>query len=378
MRLGVSGWRIHGKRTGIGRYLSNVVKYWTPDAVAGRFDEINFYTPKAIDRQDVTLPDGIRERVIPSNSRMLVWENLRMAPIANDDILFCPSYTRPLLARGRTVVTTHDATLHMYPELYPFSARVGYDRLYGWSARRATLVITTSETVRQDVVRCYGVPPSKIRVVPLAIADIFRQMLGDPRIDEVRERYLGSSAPFFLFVGKLTARRNLPKLMEAFAELKRRAAVPHKLLVIGLNTTGLNLTQQAAVLGITKDMVHHEYVSDNDLSLLYNAAEALIIPATFETLSFPVMEAQASGTPVITIDTPGMRETAGGIALLLPRAEVPEMVDAMERMATDTALRRELTERGLRHAQQFSWQRCSADTLAVLEEAARLPDPKAR
>lgn len=373
MKLGVNGWRMQGQRTGIGRYLSNVIRYWTDDAVAGRFDEINFYTPTAVDRSDVHLPDAVTERIVSPAWRMLLWENLRLAPTANDDVLFCPSYTRPLLARGRTVVTTHDATIHMYPELYPFKGRAAYDRLYGWSARRATLVITTSETVRLDVVQCYGVSPSKIRVVPLAVADSFKPRPGHPGVDEVRERYLGSAAPFFLFVGKLTTRRNVPKLVEAFAEMKRRSAPPHKLLVIGLNTTGVDLAASAAALGVSSDVVHREYVSDDDLGLLYNAAEALIIPATFETLSFPVMEAQASGTPVITIDTLGMRETAGGAALLLPKAEIPEMVDAMERIVADTALRRELIERGLAHAKRFSWQRCSADTLAVLEEAASLP-----
>ena len=375
MRLGVNGWRIHGKRTGVGRYLLNIVKHWTADAVAGRFEEINFYTQKPIDRREIPLPENISERVLNSKWPMLVWENLRLAPVTTDDVLFCPSYSRPLLARGKTVVTTHEALSEMYPELFPFSVRLFYTRLYGWSARRATLVLTPTETARQDIVRYYGVSPSRIRVVPLAPAEVFRPLQDDTRAHKVQEQYLGSSAPFFLFVGKLTARRNVPKLMEAFAELKRQTTLPHKLLLIGLNTTNLNLTGLATNLGIWNDFKHFEYVPDEDLAVLYGGAEAFVMPYTYEAVSLTALEAQATGTPVICTNTPGLRETTGGAAILMTKAEVPEMVEAMSRLAGDPALRRELAEKGLAHAQRFSWQRCSAETLAVLEEAAHLSAP---
>ncbi len=372
LKLGINGWRIHGRRTGIGRYLLNIIKYWTADAVDGRFAEINFYTPLPVNRAEIPLPENIRERIVGPNWRMLVWENLRMAAATNDDVLFCPSYTRPLLTGRQTVVTTHDVTLHMHPELYPRTGRLFYDHLYRWSARRATRVITATETVKEDVVRSYGVPPDRIRVVPLGIDEIFRPMPGDPRVEEVRQRYLGSAAPFFLFVGKFTIRRNVPKLLQAFAELKHRTNLPHKLLMIGLNTTELDVATMAVKERVSDYVRHREYVSDEDLALLYNAAEVFIMPSTFETLSLPVMEAQASGTPVISIDTVGLREITGGAALLIKNAVVPEIVEAMQKLATDLSLCRELSERGLVHARTYSWPRCSAETLSVLEESARL------
>jgi alpha-1,3-rhamnosyl/mannosyltransferase len=261
----------------------------------------------------------------------------------------------------------------MYPQLYPFSARVFYDRLYAWSARHATLVITATEAAKHDIARCYGVPLSRIRVVPLGIEDIFRPRRGDSRVEEARKRYLGSEAPYFLFVGKLSARRNAPRLLEAFAELKRRKALPHKLLLIGPNSRKLELSTLAAKFGIAEEVVHHQYVSDEDLSSLYSAAELFVMPSSFEAVSLTVMEAQASGTPVISIDTPGMREVTGGAALLMPTADVPRIVEAISRLGEDTAFRQELSERGLDHARQFSWQRCSSETLHILEEAALLP-----
>jgi alpha-1,3-rhamnosyl/mannosyltransferase len=358
--------------------LFNVVKHWTPEEVAGRFDEINFYTPVPIDREEIPLPANIRERVIGPNWRMLLWENLRLGPTAKDDVLFCPSYSRPLVTGGKTVVEMFEATLHLHPELYPFSARFFNDRLYGWSVRRATLVLTGSETARQDIVRSYGVSPERIRIAPLAPAEIFKPLPGDDRVAEARRRYLGTSAPYFLFVGKLTARRNVPKLMEAFAELKRRATDRRQLLVIGLNTTGLDLSEWASRLNIADDFRHYPYVPDDDLNLLYNGAEAFVMPYTYEAVSLTALEAQAAGTPIITVDTPGLRETTNGIAFFIPQAETREIVDALSRMAGDAALRQELSEKGMAHARRFTWQRCAAETLMTLAEAALTSPPVER
>src|SRR6185436_20627473 len=124
--------------------------------------------------------------------------------------------------------------------------------------------------------------------------------------------------PFFLFVGKLTPRRNVPKLMEALAVFKRRTQQPHKLMVVGLNTTGIDIAGRARELGIEKDFVYTGYVPDEDLILLYNAAHAFVLPYSYEAgASLTALEAQAAGLPVITVDTPGLRETTGNEALYM-------------------------------------------------------------
>jgi glycosyltransferase involved in cell wall biosynthesis len=240
---------------------------------------------------------------------MLIWENIRLGPIAKDDVLLCPSYSRPLFARGRTVVAMFDAILHLLPVISSLSARVFKDRLYGWSVRHSTLVITGSVTAREDIVRSYGVPRDRIRIVHLAPAEVFKHLPNHTDIKKITRRYLETAAPYFLFVGKLTARRNIPKLMQAFAELKRRTPSLHKLLVIGLNTTNLKLSELAAELGITADFKHFNYVPDEDLNLLYNGAEAFVMPYSYEAVSLAALEAQATGTPLIAVDTPGLRET---------------------------------------------------------------------
>lgn len=378
MKLGINGWRIHGQRTGVGRYLLNIVKNWTPEMVGGRFDEINFYTPKPIDRSEIPLPSNIRERVLTPDMRMLVWENLRLAPVADDDIVFHPSFSRPLLARGKTVVSLHEASHYLYPHLFPKSVPLFYNRLYAWSGRHATLVIVGSEDSKIDVSRFCGVPLSRIRVVYMAPAEFFKPVKKDEHIDAVRKRHIGSAdTPFFLTVGKMSGRRNFPLLLEAFAEFKRRTKLPHKLLMVGLNIHNIDIAGLIEKLGIKNHVLNPGFVSDEELNLIYNAAEAFISPSVYETICLPVMEAQAAGLPVICIDTPGMREATGDTALLLPQLEIDDLVEAMSRIAEDKELCRDLIENGLNYSKRFSWQKCAADVLAVLTEAAQISAPDA-
>lgn len=369
LRLGINGWRIHGQRTGVGRYLLNVVRHWTRDAVGDRFSDVTLYTARPIDRREVPLPDNVREVVLRSDHPMLVWENLRLAPAASDDVLFCPSYSRPLRARGRTVVATADAVSVLHPELFPPAVRVFYNPLYGWSARHATRVVAATEASRQDIARGWHVPLQKIRAVPLAPAEMFRPLHDPAAVAQARGRHLGGDDPFFLFVGKLSGRRSLPPLLEAFAELKRTRS-PHKLLLVGLNPRQIDLARLTAELGVADQVKHAGYVTDGELAALYNAAEAFVMPSVYETVSLPVMEAQAAGTPVICIDTPGMREVTGGAALFVPRLAKEPLVAAMAALASDPERRRRLAAEGLVNARRYSWQRCAAETLEVLHEAA--------
>lgn len=369
MRLGINGWRLCAPHTGVARYLLNVVRHWTPDATS-RFTQITIYTPRAIDRRVVPLPDNIRECVLGPAWPMLVWENLRLGPVSRDDVLFCPSYSRPIVARGRTVVATHDVIYHVRPELFSASVRIFYRRLYDWSDRHATAITTLGEAVKREIVEHCGVPPARIHAIHPAPAEIFRPVHDAAALAAARARRVGSDAPFFLFVGKMTGRRSLTRLLEAFALFKQRTGLPHRLVLVGLNPAGVDLDGQGRRLGIAADVVCTGYIDDEELNLLYNSAESFVMPSVYETTSLPIMEAQAAGLPVIGLDTEGLRELTADTALQIPAMEPEALCDAMIRMAREPELRRDLSIRGMQNARRFSWRRCSAETMAVLERAA--------
>jgi glycosyltransferase involved in cell wall biosynthesis len=378
VRLGVDGWRVLGSRTGVGNVILNTVRHWDAATVASRFDEITFYTPAPLDRGDVALPETVRERVLASRLPMLPWDNLRLGPGVSDDVLWFPSYSRPLFSRARRVVVSiYEATLRMHPEWFPrshwYSFPSLYLGLYGWSAHHSALVIANTRAARDDIERAYRVPRDKIRVVSLAPAERFKPAEDGGQRAATTAKYVGERIPFFLFVGKMTPRRNVPMLMTAFARAKSLHSLPHKLVLVGLNTTGLDLQGLARKLGVASDLVHPGYVPDVDLVGLYSAATAFVLPYSYESLSLTTLEAQASGCPVITTDAPGLREVTGGEALYISQAEVGELSEALARLARDDELRARLSQRGWKWASQFSWKRTARETLDVLREAASLP-----
>ena len=370
VKIGVNGWRIHGQRTGVGRYLLNIVRHWTPEILAARgIEEVNFYTPKPIDRAQIPLPAHFRIRVLQSNLPMLAWENLKLAPASHDDVVFHPSFTRPLFARGASVVTVHEANLAIFTQSFPLSARVFYLRLYRWCARHATLALVHNEAGKADVIRQYGVDPARMRAIALAADEIFHPGYPPDQIEAARQRFVGGTHPFFLFVGKLSGRRNVPRLIQAFGEFRRATALHYKLLVIGLNSGDLDIAALTAAANADGDVFHYPHISDADLCLLYGGAEAFIMPSSFETVSLPVMEAQASAAPVITIDTPGLRETTAGHALLLKQTETTDIRDGMIRIVREPDLRQRLAAQGFEHSRTYSWQRTSMETLTALVDA---------
>ncbi len=369
--LGVSGWRLHGQRTGVGRYILSIIECLSPELVTRWFSRINVYVPQPVAGSNVSLPSGVNGVVIPSTLSMLPWENLRLGPTAKDDVVLYPSFSRPFVARGATVVTVHDATMRIVPEMFSRRARLIYDPLYGWSARAATLVLTTSEAAKRDIVHGWDVDPDKIRVTPMAASNTFRPLTNDDDRERIRHELLDTDAPYFIFVGKISGRRNVHELMRAFAMFKLEGH-PHKLVVVGPSYAVEAVNALAAANGFGNDLITRSYVTDETLNRLYACADAFIMPAAYENGSLPVFEAQASGTPIISVRTDGTEEITGGAALLIPQLEPKGLAAAMTQIANDESLRNDLARRGLENSRRYSWERCASETLAVCREAAEM------
>lgn len=302
---------------------------------------------------------------------MLLWQSLALGKVASSGVLWCPSYSSPVRCGARVVVTTHDATHALFPELYKRSQTMFYSRWYGWCARRAALVITNNETTRRDIIEAYGVPAERLRVVPLAPASHFSPLDGVD-LAAVRNRLLQADVPFFLNVGKMSKRRNIPTLIRGFGEFKRRYKSPHRLVLVGKNSEGLDIAAEARAAGVEEEVVHLAFVTDEDLNLLYNACEVFVLVATYEANSLTVIEAQAVGAPTLVADSPGMREMTGEKAAMLPAVEPTAIAETLGALADDAEMRSKIAAQGLAYARQFSWERTARETLAVLAEAAEL------
>jgi glycosyltransferase involved in cell wall biosynthesis len=221
-------------------------------------------------------------------------------------------------------------------------------------------------------VRAYEVDPGRVHVVYLGRDQAFGPVRDADQIAHVRERY-GIVGRYLLYVGTLQPRKNLARVIDAFAGLAGDPALAGVQLVLAGKRGWLydDLFAQVTRLGLTSRVVFPGYVEEADLPALLSGALALVFPSLYEGFGIPVLEAGACGVPVITSKTSSLPEVAGDAALLVDPHDVDAIADALLRIATDAELRAELDRRGQENVKRFSWEKCARETLTVLEEAAR-------
>jgi glycosyltransferase involved in cell wall biosynthesis len=276
----------------------------------------------------------------------------------------------PLASTVPTVVTIHDMSLTLFPGCHP-PRRVWLNRpMVDLAARRATRIITVSESAKQDIVDLYGIPPSRVHVVHEAADPSFRRVDDERELARVRARY-GLADRFMLYVGTIEPRKNLPTLLDAFARRRRSGDLPHQLALAGpYGWLSRDIGKLIERLQIESAVVFTGYVPYQDLPALYSAAELFVFPSLYEGFGLPVVEAMACGTPVVAGRVAALVEVAGGAAEHVDPLDADALGDLLVVLSRDPARRDELAVLGLRRAQAFSWERAARETLGVYRQAA--------
>ncbi|KAB8139618.1 glycosyltransferase family 4 protein [Chloroflexia bacterium SDU3-3] len=286
------------------------------------------------------------------------------------DVLFVPAHVVPLgapaLRRTRTVVTIHDMGYIHFPEAHARAHRLYLRLSTAWSARVASHVIAISGATRDDLVRHARVPAEKIQVVHHGVAPRFRPCPPEA-VAQARERHGLAGAPYVLFVGTVQPRKNLERLIEAFAALGEAERAGARLAIAGkLGWLTQAIEQKAAALGVAEHIRFLGYVPDADVPALLTGAAAFAFPSLYEGFGMPVLEAMACGTPVLTSTTSSLPEVAGDAALLVDPRDTAAITAGLARLLGDAALRADLAARGMRRAAQFTWDACARATLPIL------------
>lgn len=310
-----------------------------------------------------------------------LWEQVLLPLAAHGDridVLHCPANTGPLARSSSvgTVLTVHDVMYLLPSSDIPTSAsryqQLG--RLYRriivpLAVHRATAVITDSEHSRQDIIRLIGTPPCPITVVSLAPGTLYQQGPNPATLAAVREAY-GLDQPYVLALGAIDPRKNTARVIEAFAQVRRRLAHPMLLAVVGLPPAGqTRFSQLAGDLGVADYVRFAGFVPEEHLVALYSAAEVLAYPSLYEGFGLPVVEAMACGTPVITSPVGSIPEVAGDAALLVDPKDTAALVDVLLRLLESPEQRQDLIARGYERLKLFSWERAARATLATYEQA---------
>jgi glycosyltransferase involved in cell wall biosynthesis len=292
----------------------------------------------------------------------LSWEMARRPP----DVLFVPAHVLPLVHPRASLVTVHDLGYLYFPEAHRLGQRWYLDLSTRWNARFAAHVLADSEATKADLVVHYTTPPEKITVAFPGRDETLAPVDDPAAIEAVKARH-GIAGSYFLYLGTLQPRKNLARLIAAFAALP-----PETMLVLAGRRGWLyeDLFAQVRRLGLEGRVLFPGYVREEDKAALLSGALAFAFPSLYEGFGLPVLEAQACGCPVITSATSSLPEVAGDAALLVDPSEPAAIAAAMARVAADPALRATLIERGFANVRRFSWTACARSVLDAIEGCA--------
>jgi glycosyltransferase involved in cell wall biosynthesis len=284
------------------------------------------------------------------------------------DAVHDPTGAIPLLLAGAARVTTiHDAIPYIYPRT---SSRLDWLIYRVWlprAGRAVAAVVTVSWQSREDILTHLSVPPERVAVVPLAPGRQFRPLSAAEVAPALRQ--CGIERPYILYVGALEPRKNLPRLLAAYAQL-RRWSDRWRLVIVGARKwVSSPIFDAVRQLGLEPHVTFTGYVADEHLPALYAGADLFTFPSLYEGFGLPVLEAMACGAPVVTSHTSSLPEVAGDAAILIDPTDVAQIAAAMWLVLSQPALADALRERGLARAAQFSWERTARETVAVYETA---------
>jgi glycosyltransferase involved in cell wall biosynthesis len=370
MHWGVDAHRLAGQRLGVGRYIEYLVKHWRSMMLES--DACTLFTRQPYDGTAWDPSPSIHVRSFAPSIPPSVWQHGVLPHYTRGiDVLFCPSYSVPLTYSGKSVVAIHSMN-EVESGTHPWWYKLTYSKLYRFSADRADRIIVPSESTRQDLERHYGITSEKVDVVVQGADEAFRPIHDAAAKRATRIRFLGEDRPYIVFVGKLSTRRNIPVLIEAFSIVKRRSKLPHALLLVGPNHVGVPLEELIARHGMQGHVIQTDgrFSSHLEVPPIYASADLYVNASSYEGFSMTLVEALSCATPVVTVNRAALAEIATGAAELVDEPTPDLLADAIERVLSDPELAKSLGERAYRRADAFRWNVTARQTLDVLRRVA--------
>jgi len=274
--------------------------------------------------------------------------------IASADLYWEPNQILLPLRAHRTILTVHDLSCHIHPEWHPAERVSNFRRHFEHGLRRADIVVTDTETIKDEIISTFGVEKGRIITVPLGVDHhVFRPM-NDSQLSLIRT---SNKLPerFILFVGTMEPRKNLKRLLEAYAAAPEEIQRNAPLVIAGFS--GWRNENLHATLRQARNVILLGHVSEIDLAGLYNLATMVVYPSLYEGFGLPPLEAMACGAPVITSDIPVLRETCGTAAVFVSPDNTNDLMNGMIRLLKDQDEQVFRSRQGKEHSLQFSWEK---------------------
>jgi glycosyltransferase involved in cell wall biosynthesis len=366
VRVGLDASPLTEVSGGIARYTERLI-----DGLA-RVDSSHTFVLYGAPRHTnpLTLPPGVELDPIRFPWKPLVDSVHLLGARRRIDLFHGTNYYAPLLTRIPSVLTVHDLTVQLMPEIHP-RARRSWHRMLPRLCRRARRIIADSHNTKQDLVRVFRVPEEKIDVIHLAAGGELGPVENERELERIRGRY-GLPDRFVLHLGAVEPRKNLESLIRAMATL-RREGTDERLVLAGPGgeayVESLRETARSVGLSPGQDVFFPGYIQEDDLAALYSASQLFVFPSFYEGFGLPPLEAMACGVPVVLAANSSLGEFYSENCVMVEDTEIPTLAAAIRRALYDRALRDELSRRGRKLARSRSWDRVAEETLAVYERA---------
>lgn len=311
----------------------------------------------------------------------VVWEQRHLPALLRErgiEVFHSPANVLPeaLPRECASVVTLHDLAFLLYPEVLTRAKRV-YHRIFTLrSLRRATMIISVSQSTKEDVVKLVGIAPERVQTVYTCIDARFSNVITNEAKQAFYARY-GLHGGYLLYLGTLEPRKNILTLLEAYRELREVYSRTEKLaLVGGKGWLYDEIFAKARSLGLASEVLFPGYVSDEEQLLWYHGASAFAYPSLYEGFGLPVAESLACGVPVVTSNVSSLPEAGGDLALTADPLNSSALAAALRQALTDEDLRRRCKEQAPLVLQRFSAAALAQQTIAVYEKAAALREAR--
>ena len=301
----------------------------------------------------------------------LRYELPRLEWFTDFDVVFAPNFVPPPTRSRNLVLTIHDLAFRRFPETAPLATRRWLQRL-DRALKQAAEVIVPSEATRHDLLELYPVDADRVTVIHHGVDRDRIKPAPQEEVDRLRKRY-DIRGPYVLFLGGLEPRKNLPRLVRAFARADAQVSLVIAGASVAWNPEGRSALE-AALESIAPEargrVVLTGYLDTSSKAALLTGAEALVFPTLYEGFGFPLLEAMACGTPVLTSNISSLPEVVGNAALLVDPLDEEASANGIGRLVTDAAFRRRLIEAGGRRVERFSWDESARQHSEVLHRAA--------
>jgi glycosyltransferase involved in cell wall biosynthesis len=366
MRVAVDAHAIGQRLTGNEVYVRNLLCRYPLLEPAAEF--ITYVSSPDAERW---IPEHFSKRPVSKNPFVRLGKDLGTRLREDRPDLVHVQYTAPLRCPVPIVVTIHDVSYMEHPEYFPTPRAWQLRISTRQTIKQAAKIITVSEFSRQRISKVFGVDPDDITVTPEAAEDCFRPINRDAARAQVAEK-LRISGPYLLHVGDWHPRKNQVGLIRAFRELlAAHPDLPHKLVLTGKRTWfARRVLDEIRRSGLEERIVLTDFVDDDILPALYNAADVFIFPSFYEGFGLPALEAMACGRPVVCSETTALPEVVDGAALLFDPHSIREQMRAVSDLLLDKELYARMEKKSLQRAACFDWRDTARRTLDVYAEVA--------